>query len=78
MGTKPKGPLKPGTPAPVSGQVKVPGSPYEVTVIEGKPLPPTPNPGHGYLVVDPTKHKPKVEPLGAATPAALVRFWGWA
>jgi hypothetical protein len=43
----------------MSGQVKVPGSPYEVTVVEGKPLPPTPKPGQGYVIVDPTKHKPK-------------------
>jgi hypothetical protein len=58
MGTKPQGTFKPRTPAPVSGQVKIPGSPYEKTVIEGKPMPPTDKPGQGYVYVDPTKHKP--------------------
>ncbi|MGV9786398.1 hypothetical protein [Streptomyces sp. NPDC003435] len=51
--------LKPGTPAPKSGQYKVPGSKTEVTAVKGKPLPPTPKAGQGYKLVDPTKHKPK-------------------
>ncbi len=49
--------LPPGTPAPKSGQYKVPGSKVEVTAVQGKPLPPTPKPGQGYIIVDPTKHK---------------------
>ncbi len=32
------------------------GSKVEVTVIEGKPMPPTPKPGQGYTYVDLTKH----------------------
>ncbi len=57
MGTIPKGTFKPGTPAPKSGQVKIPGSKVEVTVVEKKPMPPTPKPGQGYVYVDVTKHK---------------------
>jgi hypothetical protein len=53
----PKGTFRPGTPSPASGQVKVPGSKVEVTVVEGKPMPPTPRPGQGYVYVDVTKHK---------------------
>ncbi|MBF0310629.1 MAG: hypothetical protein HQL56_13985 [Magnetococcales bacterium] len=49
--------LKPGTPAPQSGQYKIPGSKTEITAIKDKPLPPTPNQGQGYRLVDPTKHK---------------------
>lgn len=56
MATKPRGTFKPGTPAPKSGQVKVPGSKVEVTVVEGKPMPPTPKLGQGYTYVDLTKH----------------------
>ena len=51
--------LPPGTPAPSSGQYKVPGSKTEVTAIKGKPLPPTPSKGQGYVEVDKTKHKGK-------------------
>lgn len=49
--------LPPGTPAPSSGQYKVPGSKTEVTAVKGKPLPPTPSKGQGYVEVDKTKHK---------------------
>jgi hypothetical protein len=49
--------FKPGTPAPASGQYKNPGTGTEVTGVKGKPLPPTPLPGQGYKLVDPTKHK---------------------
>jgi hypothetical protein len=28
----------------------------DVTVVEGKPMPPTPKPGQGYTYVDLTKH----------------------
>ncbi|GAA3053883.1 hypothetical protein LV79_004721 [Actinokineospora globicatena] len=52
-----KKPIPPGTPAPQSGQYKVPGSSVEVTAVKGKPLPPTPGKGQGYTLVDPTKHK---------------------
>lgn len=49
--------LKPGTPAPKSGQYQNPTTGNEVTGVRGKPLPPTPRPGQGYKLVDPTKHK---------------------
>lgn len=54
--------LTPGTPAPTSGQyerVGPRGGPtgVEITSTRGKPLPPTPQPGQGYRLVDPTKHK---------------------
>lgn len=52
-------PLKPGTPAPTSGQYREIGKRTEVTSVEGEPLPPTSGPGKGYVLVDPTKHKPK-------------------
>jgi hypothetical protein len=50
--------LKPGTPAPTSGQYRNPSTGTEVTGVRGKPLPPTPEPRQGYVLVDPTKHKP--------------------
>jgi hypothetical protein len=55
-------PLPPGTPAPASGQYMPVGprggkSKLEVTSVQGKPLPPTPKPGMGYVLVDKTKHK---------------------
>ncbi|EEN83996.1 hypothetical protein ACH49M_31135 [Rhodococcus qingshengii] len=54
-------PLKPGTPAPRSGQVEIVGprggrTGDERTTVRGKPLPPTPKPGQGYILVDPTKN----------------------
>jgi len=52
-------PLKPGTPAPASGQYRNPAIGTEITGVQGKPLPPTPRPGQGYTLVDPTRHKPK-------------------
>ena len=53
--------LSPGTRAPKSGQYKVVGprggdKGREVTSTKGNPLPPTQNPGEGYILVDPTKH----------------------
>ena len=52
----PKG-LRPGTPAPKSGQVSANGGKTESTVVQGKPLPPTPKPGQTWVMVDQTKHK---------------------
>lgn len=54
--------LKPGEETPVSGQYERVGprggsTGAEVTSVEGKPLPPTPNAGEGYRLVDRTKHK---------------------
>ena len=49
--------LTPGTPVPQPGQYKNPATGHEVTGVQGKPLPPTPRPGQGYILVDPTKHK---------------------
>ena len=53
---------KPGQRAPRSGQYERVGprggrTGEEVTSVEGKPIPPTPKPGEGYILVDPTKHK---------------------
>lgn len=53
---------KPGQDAPVSGQYPVLGprggeTGTEVTVVKGRPLPPTPKPGMGYGAPDKTKHK---------------------
>ena len=53
-------PLKPGTPAPDSGQYKVVGprggdKGREVTSTKDNPLPPAPK-GDGYILVDKTKH----------------------
>lgn len=54
---------KPGQKAPVSGIAerlgprggKLPGG--DVTIIKGKPLPPTPKPGEVYKVIEKTPHK---------------------
>lgn len=56
--------IKPGTPAPRSGQYTVVGprggsQGREITSTQGKPLPPTQKPGQGYRLADPTKHKGK-------------------
>jgi len=53
---------KPGETAPRSGQyektdVRGGSTGEERTVTRGEPLPPTPKPGMGYKLVDPTKHK---------------------
>jgi len=53
---------KPGQTAPKSGQYGIVGpkggkTGTEVTVVKGKPLPPTPKPGQGYTLDDKTKHK---------------------
>jgi hypothetical protein len=57
-----KKPLKPGQPAPRSGQYERIGprggeTGKEITGVKGKTLPPTPGPNQGYKLVDPTKHK---------------------
>ncbi|WP_373062618.1 hypothetical protein [Gemmatimonas sp.] len=56
-----KGPLKPGSTAPNSGQYQQigprGGAGKEVTAVRGKPLPPTPTKGTTYTLVDPTKNK---------------------
>lgn len=53
--------LKPGQTANRSGQYEQVGprgggTGKERTVTRGEPLPPTPKPGMGYRLVDPTKH----------------------
>jgi hypothetical protein len=53
--------MKPGEEAPRSGQYEQVGlrggrTGDERTVTRGEPLPPTPKPGMGYVLVDPTKH----------------------
>jgi len=53
--------FKPGQTAPRSGQYGLIGprggqTGAERTVTKGEPLPPTPKPGMGYTLVDPTKH----------------------
>jgi hypothetical protein len=56
-----RGPLKPGTTAPRSGQYELIGprggrTGEERTVVRRETLPPTPKPGMGYQLVDPTKN----------------------
>ncbi|MBM3178862.1 MAG: hypothetical protein FJZ86_00760 [Chloroflexi bacterium] len=53
---------RPGQVAPTSGQYAVVGpkggnTGTEVTVVKGKPLPPTPKSGQTFVLVDKTKHK---------------------
>ncbi len=53
--------LKPGVKAPASGQYGLIGlrggkTGREVTTVKGEPLPPTPQPGLRYVLVDKTKH----------------------
>ena len=53
--------LPSGTPAPRSGQYEIVGprgghTGQERTVTRGEPLPPTPRPGQGFTLVDPTKN----------------------
>ena len=54
-------PIKPGTAATRSGQYEIVGprggrTGEERTVTRGEPLPPTPKPGMGYKMADPTKN----------------------
>ncbi len=53
--------IKPGSPAPRSGQYEIVGprgghTGEERTVVRGEPMPPTPKPGMGYVLTDPTKN----------------------
>ncbi|RLE15092.1 hypothetical protein DRJ04_01100 [Candidatus Aerophobetes bacterium] len=53
---------KPGERCPRSGQYGIVDprgrkTSQERTVVKDKPFPPTPQPGQGYVLVDPTKHK---------------------
>ncbi|WP_444930460.1 YjzC family protein [Microbulbifer sp. SSSA002] len=52
---------KPGQTAPASGQYGIVGprggnTGEERTVVRGEPLPPTPQAGQSYILVDPTKN----------------------
>lgn len=55
--------VKPGTPAPISGQYAQVGprggfaGSGEITAVQGKPMPPTEKPGQQWSLVDATKHK---------------------
>jgi hypothetical protein len=54
--------LKSGQAVPQSGQYEIIGSRggrtgAEITGVKGKTLPPTPEAGQGYRLVDRTKHK---------------------
>jgi hypothetical protein len=56
-----KGIFKPGQEAPKSGQYEIVGprggrTGEERTVTRGEPLPPTPEKGMGFILVDETKH----------------------
>jgi hypothetical protein len=54
--------LKPGQPAPMSAQYEIVGprggnaGGQERTVVQGRPLPPTPKPNQRYEPVDPTNN----------------------
>jgi hypothetical protein len=50
-------PLRPGMPAPFSGQARNNTTRTEVTVVRGEPMPPTQKSGQNYTMVDRTKHK---------------------
>jgi hypothetical protein len=54
-------PHKPGEEAPKSGQYEEVGprgghTGHEVTMPKGHTFPPTSEPGHGYVLVDPTRN----------------------
>lgn len=48
---------KTGQKAPVSGQYTARGSKTEITMVEGKRVPPTKNGSSTFTLVDKTKHK---------------------
>jgi hypothetical protein len=57
-----KPPFHPGQKAPVSGLYPLQGprggnQGVQVTVVQGRPLPPTPEPGMGYGKPEPAKHE---------------------
>jgi hypothetical protein len=60
MANKDRTGLKPGTPAPASGEYEIRGPRGghgpERTAIEGKPLPPTPKPGQTFNLVRPARN----------------------
>lgn len=49
--------VKTGQKAPVSGQYKPAGSKTEVTLVQGKRVPPTSSGATKFTLVDQTKHK---------------------
>lgn len=49
--------FSPGTPVPTSGQYKNTSTGTEVTSVRGERLPPTPESGQKYVLVDKTRHK---------------------
>ena len=49
--------VKTGSIAPVSGQYRPSGTHTEVTLVQGKRVPPTPNGATEFTLVDKTKHK---------------------
>jgi hypothetical protein len=49
--------VKPGTPAPTSGQYRPARGGNEVTVPKGHRLPPIPRRGDSWVNVDPTKNR---------------------
>ena len=55
--TPPTQHLPPGTPVPVFGQYRNNATGNEVTSTRGERLPPTPDRGQDYTLVDPTKHR---------------------
>lgn len=49
--------VKTGQKAPISGQYKPVGSKTEITMVEGKTIPPTANGATKFILVDKTKHR---------------------
>lgn len=62
--------LRPGQIAPRSGQYQQigprGGRGKEVNVVRGEPLPPTPNKGQTYILIDPVKEKTKIRSVAAS------------
>lgn len=51
--------VKTGQKAPTSGQYRPVGSKTEITLVEGKRVPPTSSGATKFTLVDPTKHSGK-------------------